>query len=215
MDLVGERVRIRPLVGSANPPVQIVVSVLDDLVRRLGRVGAIVLDGHQPIAVVPALPGDRTRQSACDECGCLSLVKNRKPGLTPGTPVVAAVPSRKASWRPGPWRCRPTGSSESTTPTTRSSWRDCVVACSEDVPTAPPNGNAALRSGLAWNPRTVRLVVPGSREVEIRFQTHDARCRSSYLANIGPVPFSRPPSLPTEMTDNAIQCRASPTPRFT
>jgi hypothetical protein len=52
------------------------------------------------------------------------------------------------------------------------------------------NGSDALRSVLVCSRRTVRPVVPGSREVEISFQSHDAQCRSSHLANIGPVPFS-------------------------
>ena len=70
-------------------------------------------------------------------------------------------------------RCRPTGSIASTAPTTRRSWRCCVAACSEDVPTGPRTGNAELPSDLAWNPPTVRPGVPGSREVEIRFHNDE------------------------------------------
>ncbi|MFH1266797.1 MAG: transposase [Planctomycetota bacterium] len=63
---------------------------------------------------------------------------------------------------------------ESTAPTTRRNWRRCAAASREAVPTAPRNGSVALRSVLAWNPRTVRPVVPGSPGTRVRFRNHDA-----------------------------------------
>jgi hypothetical protein len=77
---------------------------------------------------------------------------------------------------------------------------DSKTIAATRVPRERRNGSAALRSIWAWNRRTVRPVVPGSRNVEINFQDHDMRCRPSHLANIGPVPFFvRPKGHETEV----------------